>query len=41
MEVGKNYITDKVLYIDPDTQKECIGTSLEFQLPHFPKELMI
>ena len=41
MEVGRNFITDKVQYIDPETQKKFIGINLEFLLLHFPKELMI
>ena len=39
MEVGKNFITDKVLYIDPDTQKEVYWYQFRVPVTSFSKRV--
>tara|TARA_B100000035_G_scaffold82447_1_gene69099 strand:+ start:39481 stop:46905 length:7425 start_codon:yes stop_codon:yes gene_type:complete len=39
MEVGKNFITDKVLYIDPDTQKEVYWYQFRVPVTSFSKRI--
>ena len=39
MEVGKNFVTDKVLYIDPDTQKEVYWYQFRVPVTSFSKRV--